>query len=140
MNADECLAKSLLKRDRPDSKKALESVKTAEHKLSIAEKELEAKIFENAVTTAYTAMFHAARALLYRDGFKERSHYALCVYVSEKYEDRLEKRFLHSLESLRQEHHHLTYGIGKRAEVSAKEAEKALQVAREFTKAIKRIL
>lgn len=34
----------------------------------------------------YNAVFHAARALLYRDGVKEKSHYCLQKYLEEKYE------------------------------------------------------
>jgi len=28
------------------------------------------------ILAAYTAMFHAARAVLYKDGIQEKSHYA----------------------------------------------------------------
>jgi uncharacterized protein (UPF0332 family) len=36
--------------------------------------------------SSYTAMFHAARAILFRDGFiKERSHECIPVYLKEKY-------------------------------------------------------
>lgn len=140
MNVEECVEKGLLKKEKPDAVKARESIKTAERKLDLAERELNAGIFENAVISAYTAMFHAARALLYKDGFKERSHYALCVFVAEKYGGRLEKRFVHALEALRLERHELTYGISGVPEIQKAEAGDAVEVAREFVAAVKKLV
>ena len=140
MNVDECLTKGLLKKDEKDSGKAANSIRTAERKLRIAEREFEAKIFESVVVSAYTAMFHAARALLYKDGFKERSHYALCVYVGEKYDGKLEKRFIHELESLRTERHELMYGIEEEFEVKENEAKNTIEVAGEFVRAVKKLV
>ena len=97
MNVDECLEKGLLKRSQPDLKKAMRSIEIAEHKLELAEREFEAKIYENAIISAYTSMFHAARAILFRDGFTERSHYALFVYLSERYGDKIECSYLTEL-------------------------------------------
>jgi len=111
MNIDECIAKGLLKRDKPDIEKAKKSIETAKYKLEIAKREFDAGIYEGAIISAYNAMFHAARALLYKDGFKERSHYALFIYISEKYGDKLEKRFIHELETLRIERHEMRFQL-----------------------------
>ncbi|MBU4491476.1 MAG: HEPN domain-containing protein [Euryarchaeota archaeon] len=35
--------------------------------------------------SSYSAMFHAARAILFKDGIKERSHECIPVYLKEKY-------------------------------------------------------
>ncbi len=140
MNVEECIAEGLLKQTFPDSKKARASIETAEHKLGIAKAEQNAGLFESAIIAAYTAMFHAARALLYKDGFKERSHYALSLFVAEKYGDKIEKRFLHELDSLRDYRHELMYGIEKRNEVREVEAESAIAAAEEFLKAVKKLL
>ena len=85
MNISDCLEQGLLVKIKPDPPKALASIEMAKHKLELAEKEIQAEIFENAIVTAYASMFHAARALLFKDGFKERSHFALFVFVNEKY-------------------------------------------------------
>ncbi|MBI5159599.1 HEPN domain-containing protein [Candidatus Micrarchaeota archaeon] len=140
MNVEECIASGLLKKAFPDLKKARASIETAEHKLEIAHAEQAASIFESAIVSAYTAMFHAARALLFKDGFKERSHYALSLFISEKYGDKIEKRFLSELDSLRDYRHELMYGIEKRSEVKEVEAESALAITEEFLKTIKKLL
>jgi len=132
VNISECLEAGLLKRMPPDRKRALASLQMAEHKLGLAEKELESGIFENAVVTAYSSMFHSARALLFKDGLKERSHYAIFVYVDEKYSNRLERRYLNEFNFLRLERHELLYGIDKTAETKAADAKHALAVAKGF--------
>ncbi len=38
-----------------------------------------------ATIALYNAFFHTARALLFRDGIKERSHFCVARYIEEKY-------------------------------------------------------
>ncbi len=140
MNIQDCIERSLLKSDSPDLEKSRRSIETAMHKIEIAEKELKAEIYENALTTAYSAMFHAARALLYKDGFKERSHFALCVFVNEKYGSVLEKRFLYAINSLREKRHEVMYGIESDSLVHAGEATTAVATAKEFIQAVKKLV
>jgi uncharacterized protein (UPF0332 family) len=140
MNVEECVESGLLLKTQPSNDKAIRSLDLAEHKLELAEKELNAEIYENAIVSAYTSMFHAARALLFRDGHKERSHYALCIYTKEKYGDRIEKRYIHELNTLRMQRHDLMYGLEERSEVREAEAESAISIAGGFLKSITRIV
>lgn len=41
--------------------------------------------FKYATITAYYSMFHAARALLYREGYREKSHHYLLVAIEALY-------------------------------------------------------
>jgi len=79
---DGCFRKGLLRKEKPDRAKALRLLQVAEHKLDIAKAVFDIDIYDDAIINAYAAMFQAARALLFRDGIKERSHY--CVFVYEK--------------------------------------------------------
>lgn len=135
-SVEQCIAQGLLREGVPDLEKALRSLKTARHKLKLARMEVDARIYENAVISAYTSMFHAARALLYRDGFKERSHYALFVYLSEKYEDKLEKKYFYEFETLRLQRHELMYGLEDVPGVSKPEARDVLCTVEEFITAV----
>ena len=65
MNVQQCFEEGLLKKSSPDKEKAVRSLEKADEKLSLASEELNAGFSESAVLTAYTAMFHASRALLY---------------------------------------------------------------------------
>lgn len=140
MNVEQCLAEGLLKKTAPDRGKAARSLVLAGQKLQLARKELAAGIFEDVVVSAYTSMFHSARALLYADGFKERSHYAVCVYVAERHSDKIERKYLNELNALRMERHELMYGLEERPQVSEAEAAKVIQVAEGFLKSAERVL
>ena len=135
MDIEECLEKGLLKEDKKDIEKAKKSIEIAKHKLSIAKRTFDVKIFEESIINAYAAMFHAGRALLFKDGFKERSHYGLFVYIKEKYNDKLEPRFINELNALRLERHELLYGLEKQ-EIKEVEAEDVMKIAEDFIKAI----
>jgi len=139
MNVNECFDKGLLKRERKSYEKALRSVQAAKNKLKLSKRCLEAKIYVDSILDSYAAMFHAARALLYKDGIVEKSHYALFVYTKEVYSDKLEPRFINELNTLRLERHGLVYGL-EDSEVEESEARDVLAVAEEFIKAIEKIL
>ena len=139
MNVEECLEKGLLKKDAKDINKALRSIEVAKHKLSIAQRTFEVEIYEESIINAYAAMFHSGRALLYKDGFKEKSHFGLFVYIKEKYKEKLEPKFLNELNALRLERHELLYGLEK-AEIKEVEAEAVITIAADFIKAIEDIV
>jgi len=140
MDLKECFEKELLKKDIPDIEKAKKSIEIARHKLENANKALNAQIFEDAVIDAYTSMFHASRAILFKDGIKERSHYAIYVYLKEKYKDKLEPRFLNELNSLRMERHELMYGLEKASEIKEIEANDVILIAQDFIDAVEKLL
>lgn len=139
MNVDECMEKGLLKPDKPDIQKALRSIVIARSKLSKAAKLQQANFIEDALVNGYASMFHAGRAILFRDGFKEKSHYGLYVYLSEKYKDKLEPRFLNELDSLRMERHDVQYALHP-IKVSGEEIAGVLETARQFIDAIEKAL
>ena len=138
MKIEECFEKGLLKKDIKDINKAKKSIEIAKHKTEISKKVFDIKIFEDSIVNAYAAMFHAARALLYKDGIKERSHYGLFVYVKEKYKDKLEPRFINELNALRLERHELLYGLEK-TEIKEVEAEGAIKIAEDFINAVEKL-
>lgn len=139
MDIGECLEKGLLKEDKKDIEKAKKSIEIARYKLSIAKRTFDVKIFEESIINAYAAMFHAGRSLLFKDGFKEKSHYGLFVYIKEKYSDKLEPRFINELNALRLERHELLYGLEKQ-EIKEVEAEDIIKIAEDFIKVIKDLI
>ena len=111
MDIAECLKKGLLKQDEPSIAKAKRSLEIAQAKLEKSKGLLPLNVLDMAEVNAYSAMFHASRALLFKDGLKERSHYALYVYLKEKYASKIEARFLNELNLLRLERHEIFYGL-----------------------------
>ncbi len=140
MNVEKCIAEGLLAKAQPDLGKARSSVTMAGHKLELAEKELEHGIYENAVISAYASMFHSARAILFMDGYKERSHFAVWVYLNEKYSARIERKYLTELNSLRLSRHTLMYGLEEGPEVQEGEAQSAVAIAGGFLARVREIV
>jgi len=136
---DNCFRKGLLKEEKPDREKALRLLKVAEHKLGIAKAVFDIEIFDDAIINAYAAMFQAVRAILFKDGIKERSHYCAYVYLITRYKDKIAPTLLNELNTLRLTRHELTYESDV-PEIKEVEAESAIASAGEFIKAIKSLI
>lgn len=136
MNLDECFRQGLLKRIAPDIKNAKKSISESERNISDAEKNLGIGCYNVAVVWSYNSMFHAARGLLFKDGVKERGHLCVPVYVRVRY-PQLEK-FANMLDSYRIFRHRVLYGF--EIFIDRSEAEEALKSAKEFLRAIKKVV
>ncbi len=84
-NYYDCIKEKLLRKIPPSKEKAEGSVKTAYKWIEEAERNLNSKAFNSSVISSYLAMFHSARAILFFDGFREKSHYCIARYLEEKY-------------------------------------------------------
>ena len=79
----ECIEKELLKKIPPSEENCTRSLNKAKKWLEEAEKSFENKIYQSSVLSSYLAMFHSARAILFRDGYREKSHYCVARYLEE---------------------------------------------------------
>lgn len=140
MNINQCVEQGLLIKTAPDPAKCKASIEMALHKTELSESEFDHHLFESAIISAYTAMFHASRALLYRDGFKERSHFAVYVYVNECYGDQIERKYIAELNALRLQRHELMYGLDQNKEAQETSADTAIKMANGFLKSIQKII
>ncbi len=139
MDIAECLQKGLLKKDKTSLEKAARSLEIAQTKAEKAKELARLGILDMAEVNAYSSMFHASRALLFRDGFKERSHYAIYVYLKEKYETMLEPKFMNELNVLRLERHEIFYGL-EEPKFDKNAIIKMIALVEEFIGAIKKII
>lgn len=128
MNLKDCFDQGLLKRIRVQPKAAKKEIEKAREYLVKARKNYEIKIHDITVVAAYTAMFHAARSLLLKDGIKERSHVCIVLYLKSKY-PRLEHH-IRVLDSYRRFKHTALYALD--VKIGENEAEVALKLADEF--------
>jgi len=62
-------------------KKARDSLHTAHENLDEAEEALKNGILRAATSSRYGAIFQGARAVLFRDGIREKSHFCLELYL-----------------------------------------------------------
>ncbi len=72
---DDCFERGLLRKVEPSLAKGNQSLIQAGDWLSEAEKNLQAEAYRSALSSAYSAIFHSARAVLFGDGVREKSHY-----------------------------------------------------------------
>jgi uncharacterized protein (UPF0332 family) len=74
MKLEDCFQKGLLKRITPDMENSYRSIELSASNIEDADENLHIRRYRVVIVSSYTAMFHAARALLFKDGIKERSH------------------------------------------------------------------
>jgi len=82
---EKCIKKSLIRRTLPSREKSSRSIAKAKRWLEEAEKNFNFGLFDSCLVNCYSAMFHAARAVLFKDGFREKSHYCVARYLEERY-------------------------------------------------------
>lgn len=136
MKLDECLRRGLLKRIPVDNENALRSLELSESNIEDAAENLRIRRYRVVVVSSYTAMFHAARAILFRDGVKERSHECIPIYIKESY-PQLE-RIANTLDAYRRFRHNAIYGLDLTLDET--EARAALDSARELLEEARKIM
>jgi len=93
MDIKECLDKGFLKKIKPDPKLVEKEFKEANYDLEKAEHALKEDDFKWCIVKSYYSMFHAARAVLFSLGYRERRHFAVQIVL----EDLIKKGKLESI-------------------------------------------
>ena len=137
---DKLLKLGLLKRIPKSEYKSKESIKTAESWVKEAENNLKSKAFRSCILSSYLAMFHSARALLFLNGFREKSHFAVIKFLEEIYVNKglLEKEWIELLDYYREIRHRDQYTTS--FIITEEEAKNSVKSAKEFIKKIKELL
>jgi len=138
MNTDELFKKRLLKKISIDLNKVRNSIKIAENKLERAKKLFSSDFFQEAFVSAYTSIFHSSRALLYKQGIQEKSHFAVYSYIKNKFSSLIPKKLIEAFSNYQLERHNIFYGF--ESEISKNKAENIILDAEEFLEKIQEIL
>jgi uncharacterized protein (UPF0332 family) len=139
MRADDCFKKRLLRRTKPDLLKVTKALEMAGLKKERAQDLFENDFFEESIVSSYTSMFHAARALLFREGIIEKSHACVVSYLREHYSSELGQDKINWLDTYRLERHESFYGLEK-SSVDEHEVEDALEKSEKFLETIQQII
>lgn len=141
MNVNECFEKRLLKKGRPDKLKSEKALDMAAKALEQAEQLMEHEFYEQAILYSYTSMFQASRALLFRDGIFEKSHYCVVEYLRSHYlkKGELDQTLIHWLDTYRIGRHETLYGL-EHIEIGAYDASTAIESASTFLETIMRLI
>ena len=137
---EDCKREGLLRNIPPSKEKAEASMKAANRWLEEAKKNLNNEAFNSSVLSSYLAMFHAARSILFFDGFREKSHYCIARYLEEKYAKKklLESKWIDILDHYRELRHDSQYDVSFFA--SKEEAKASLEKSQQFVNRMKELL
>lgn len=89
----------------------LKEIEAAESDLETARKSLQDRNFKWATIQGYYSIFHAARALLFSKGFREKSHYALLIAIQELFSNKLEQSLIQGFEDAMNLRQTADYGL-----------------------------
>ena len=78
---EECYERGLLRNVPASEEKAHLSLSQAREWIVEAGQDCDVDAVRSGLIAVYMGYFHAARALLYRDGIREKSHYCIGVYL-----------------------------------------------------------
>ena len=139
-NYNDCVKKGLLRKIPASKDKAFRSIEKAEKWLIEAENTFKSSAFNSSVLDSYMTMFHGARAILFFDGWREKSHACVAKYLEEKYvkPGKLEKKWVELLDLHRDLRHNDQYDLSFFS--TQEDAEKALKSAKEFFERMKMLL
>ena len=129
----ECVEKGLLRRIPPSREKAVQSIEKAKQLLEEAKASLEEERINSAIIVAYLAIFHAARAVLFKDGYREKSHECVIRYLEEKHPE-ISRGQIEALEKYKSERTHTQYDVAYTP--NEEQAEKMMHFTEKFIQTI----
>ena len=136
---DNCFKQGLLRRVEPSSEKARESMRVSKEWLAESEVNFTSGAYRSALLSAYNAVFHSARGILFNDGVREKSHYCIGVYLT-GYADRglLEDEWPSVFDRMRSARHADQYSFS--LSPTEEESRSAIDTAKSFIGRMEQLL
>ncbi|MEW6329388.1 MAG: HEPN domain-containing protein [Candidatus Micrarchaeota archaeon] len=136
MDVKECIGKGLLQRVPPNRELSAKEWREAELDMAEAKALLKEKRLKRSTTTSYYAMFHAAKAVLFKLGFREKAHYAIAVVLEDLAKrGKLEMRFADDFRAAM----HAREGADYHYSYSEETARSLVSIAGEFVTEMKKL-
>ncbi len=133
-----CVERGLLRRIAPSNEKALQCIKKSSELLGEARACLENGQLNATVLAGYTALLNAERAVLFRDGWRERSHECTIRYLEKNYGRKMTPDVIALLERYKTSRHDTQYDVTYSPDET--EAASLLEFAEEFIKTARGII
>ncbi len=135
-----CIEKGLLRKIPASEDNAIRSINKAKHWLREAETTLQSEAYDSSVMSSYLVMFHSARAILFFDGYREKSHVCVARYLEEQYvnKKKLEKKWVELLDHHREIRHENQYDLSFFS--TDEDTVNALEVAKQFFERMKLLI
>src|SRR3989339_583970 len=95
MDINEAIEQRFLLRIEPDKKLVDKELKESDYDFDKAEKAFKEEDYKWSIVKGYYAMFHAARAVLFNLGFREKRHFVVGIVLEDlNKKGKLESRFV----------------------------------------------
>lgn len=129
MDIKKCLEEGFLKKIKPDENLIKKEFEESKYDLKRAEDAFQEEDFKWCIIKSYYSMFHAARAILFKVGYREKRHFAISIVLEDlNKKGNLESKYLSdfnaAISSREDADYHYTY--------SKDTAEHNLAIAKEF--------
>ena len=132
-----CFERGLLQKSPYAESQVKESIQKAERLLEEAKNNFKSGSFDSTLVFAYSAAFNAARAILFKDGYREKSHECVVLYLDRKHPE-ISSDLIALLNKYRTSRHGVLYDI--RYSATKAEAEESLDFAGKFIRAVKKAI
>lgn len=137
MKINELLQKGFITKIKQDKKLIEKELKEAKYDLEKANFTFEQKDFKWCIIKSYYSMFHAAKALLFSLGLKERRHFAVGVVLEElSFEGKIKSEFINDFKAAMSAREEADY----RYSYSEDTAKYLINIAGDFLEEIKKII
>lgn len=137
MTLEQLIEKGMVNRQSADDAEIKGSIALAGRLVVEAKSNMSISLFDVAFTLAYNSMFHSARALLFKVGYKERGHWALIAALKELYKDGEIQEYLNILDIYRVTRHGIQYDGDLSSEL---DSNNAIKDAEAWLKVVKKTL
>lgn len=137
---NDCIRENLLRKIPPSMGKATQSIKKSKEWLLESEKSLKGGAAGSSILSSYMSMFHAARSILFFNGYREKSHACIARYLEEKYvkNKKLDMKWVELLDHNREVRHDDQYNLSFFS--TEEEAENAFKSAKDFLYTMENLL
>ena len=137
MDIKECLEKGYLVKIKAKEDLIKKEMEEAEYDFDKAKKAFDNEDYKWSIVMSYYTMFHAARALLFKLGFREKRHFAISVVLEElNKKGKIERKYINyfnaAISSREDADYRYTYSI--------RIAEDNLTIAEDFKEKIKELI
>jgi uncharacterized protein (UPF0332 family) len=136
----DCIEQELLRKVIPSIDKARKGIGKAKSFLEQAKKAFHIEVLDSSLMTCYQAIFLAAKSVLLKDGYREKSHACVARYLEEKYAKpgKIDIKWVELLDRYRDMRHQDEYNVFFFA--SKKDCQDLIKFAAEFIEEMERII
>ena len=129
MDIEKCLEEGYLMKEKADEKLITKEIEESKYDFQKAKDAFEAEDYKWAIIKCYYSMFHAAKAVCFRAGYREKRHFAVLIVLEDlNKKGKLEIRFVNDFNAAMS----LREGADYRYAYSKERAENSLRMAEEF--------